>query len=144
MAVMDGAANPCRVCDGTPCVAVAVEHRGLRKQITELLDRDGGCWEICALPTAAEMPAEIDEYTRPDLVIVDAADFPRCCRDTLGAYPRERVVVIGPEPDPAYERAARIAGAGAWLSRERIGEELRAAMRAVLGCTHGPTPAPVS
>jgi DNA-binding NarL/FixJ family response regulator len=128
----------CPVCDGTPCVGVAVEYRGVRKLIGELLDRDGGCWQICPLHAAAEMPAQVGAGTRPALVIVDAADLPRCCRDTLGPYPRGRVVVIGPEPDPAYANAALRAGAGAWLCRERIGEELGAAMRTLLGCTHRP------
>ena len=132
---MDGAPTPCPVCDGTPCVAVIVEHRGVRKLIHELLDRESGCWQACSLPAP---PAAVGEDTEPDLVIVDAGDFPRCCQAALGDYPRERVVVIGPEPDPAYERAARRAGAGAWLSRDRIAEELTAAMRAALGCAHGP------
>lgn len=135
---MDGAPTSCPVCDGTPCVAVAVEHRGARKLIHALLDREAGCWQVCLLSAPpAQLPPGAEE-TEPDLVIVDAGDFPRCCRDLLGDYPRQRVVVIGPEPDPAYERAARRAGAGAWLSRDRIAEELPAAMRAALGCTHGP------
>jgi hypothetical protein len=100
----------CPVCDGTPCVGVAVEYRGVRKLIGELLDRDGGCWQICPLHAAAEMPAQVGAGTRPALVIVDAADA----------------------------NAALRAGAGAWLCRERIGEELGAAMRTLLGCTHRP------
>jgi len=120
-------------------VVVAVAHRGLLNLIVELLDRDDACWQVRALTDSSELAATMTAAT-PDLVVVDAADFPRCCRELLGTFPAARVVVIGPEPDPAYDHAARRAGAGAWLSRDRVGEDLGASMRAVLGCTHGPCP----
>ena len=118
---------------------VAVGFPALRRMIVELLDREHGCW-------AAEPLADQREFRHtlsadpPDLVVLDAADFPRCCHEDLGAFPRWRVVVIGPEPDLAYEDAARRGGAGAWLARDRIGEELSHRMRRALGCSHRPCP----
>lgn len=143
MAVMNSEPAQCPVCTGAPSVVVAVGHRALRSLTVELLHRDHACWHVRALTDPSTLAAVIPD-TRPDLVIVDAGDFPRCCRDVLGAFPASRVVVIGPEPDPAYEHAARRSGAGAWLSQDRVGEDLSSAMRIALGCTHGPCPVPMS
>ena len=142
MVTMDGDQQECPVCAGSPSVLVAIAHRGLRDLTVELLDREHGCWHARALTDPSQLAANV-AAAPPDLVIVDAADFRRCCRELLGTIPASRVVVIGPEPDPAYEHAARRAGAGAWLSRDRVGEELGSALRTALGCTHGPCPAPV-
>lgn len=49
-------------------------------------------------------------------------------------------MVIGPEPDSAYRLAALAQGAGAWISRDRVGEELGPEMRRMLGCIHDPCP----
>jgi len=139
MVIMTNETAQCPVCTGAPSVVVAVGHRALRSLTVELLERDHACWRVLAAPDSATLAAVLAE-ARPDLLIVDAGDFPRCCRDLLGAFPPERVVVIGPEPDPAYERAARGRGAGAWLSQDRVGEDLSSAMRAALGCAHDPCP----
>jgi DNA-binding NarL/FixJ family response regulator len=141
MGGMDVQQSGCPVCAGAPSVSVAVAHRGLRELIVELLERDHGCWNLDAVNERADLAARL-ATAQPDLVIVDARDFPRCSRELLGSFPAERVVVIGPEPDPAYEHAARSGGAGAWLARDRVGEDLSACMRAALGCTHGPCPVP--
>lgn len=136
---MHGDPQQCQVCAGTPTVLVAIAHRTLRELTVELLERDHGCWQVRALAQAAALGRVLAEAP-PDLVVIDAADFPRCCRDVLDGFPPERVVVVGPEPDAAYERAARRAGAGAWLARDCVAEDLSAGMRAALGCTHGRCP----
>lgn len=74
------------------------------------------------MPTGPALAAVLDRLT-PDLLIIDAADFPSCCFAALAHIPRDRVIVIGPEPDPAYPEVA--------LSSE---------MRRVLGCRHDPCP----
>lgn len=139
IAGMDDQQLGCPVCAGTPSVAVAVAHRGLRKLIVELLERDHACWQVDAIIDRADLARRI-AASPPDLVIVDASDFPRCCRELLGSFPAQRVVVIGPEPDPAYEHAARAGGAGAWLASDRVGEDLSDCVRDALGCTHAPCP----
>ena len=133
------AAERCPVCDAQPRVVVAVRHAPTRAMIIELLAREHGCWA----PEAVEDPEELAAAMTgdpPDLIIVDAGDFPECCQRLLSAYPRERVVVIGPEPDLAYRSAALSNGAGAWLPRDDIGDALSEQMRVALGCTHGPCP----
>ena len=140
IAGMDDQQLGCPVCAGTPSVAVAVAHRGLQKLIVELLERDHACWQVDAITDRADLAHRI-AASPLDVVIVDASDFPRCCRELLGSFPAQRVVVIGPEPDPAYEHAARAGGAGAWLASDRVGEDLSDCMRDALGCTHAPCPA---
>lgn len=120
---------------------VAVAHRGLRQLIVELLERDHTGCRLCALADQCDLATAVASE-QPDLVILDAGDFARSCRDSLHSFPRQRVIVIGPEPDAAYERAAHRAGAGAWLTRERVGEDLSSCMCHVLGCSHGLAPSP--
>lgn len=72
-------------------------------------------------------------------MILVAGDFARFCDESLRAFSRRRVIVIGPEPVGEYERAAMSAGAGVWLPLERVGEDLEAAIGSVLGCLHAPT-----
>ncbi|MDP1804202.1 MAG: hypothetical protein Q8K72_03460 [Acidimicrobiales bacterium] len=132
----DGA---CPVCDGQPRILVAIRHPGMRHLTGDLLAREYHCWVASDL--AADEPlADALARVHPDLVVVDAADFPGCCLATLGGFPRARVVVIGPEPDPGYRAQAMANGAGAWIPRERVGEDLGPAMRSILGCVHDPCP----
>lgn len=134
-----GISGVCPVCDGNPRVLVAIRHPAMRRFTRELLERDHGCWVATA--AGLEEPLEVAlARTRPDLLIVDAADFPGCCRAALERFPSDRVVVVGPEPDLSYRHAALAAGAGGWLPRERVDQELGLAMRAALGCHHDPCP----
>lgn len=113
----------------------------MRRLILDLLDREHGCWKACLL--AGELDDAVHDL-EPELVIVDGADFPRCCRGQLDDYPCDRIVVIGPEPDTAYQAAALRQGAGAWVARDDIADRLSAEMRGALGCTHGPCPTPAT
>lgn len=133
-------AEPCPVCAGTPRVLVAVEHATLRRFISQLLAREHGCWAVESLDDRRSLAHELGADP-PDLLVVEAGDFPRCRDESLGSFPAQRVVVIGPEPDPAYRHAAVRGGAGGWLPRDCIGEDLSAQMRHALGCTHEPCPA---
>mgnify|MGYP003135159510 CR=1 FL=1 len=109
-----GDQRSCPVCDATPVVLVALRHPVLR------VDAIG--------------------RTRPDLVVVDDSDFPSCCQAALDRMPPERVMVVGPEPDTAYRSLALANGAGGWVCREQVGDDLSGAMRAALGCRHDPCP----
>src|SRR3546814_15998022 len=79
------------------------------------------------------LPSAIDRF-RPDLLVVDAGDFPACCQAAIDAFPRDRVVVIGPEPDPRYGASALAQGAAACVTRDTVGDELVPAILAALGC----------
>ena len=128
----------CPVCSGTPLVLVALSHPMMRQFTLELLDREHGCWSASALDGAE--PLEAMRNLRPDLVVLDAATF-RACQCTAGSgYPCDRMVVIGPEPDHAYRSAVMENGAGGWVARDDVAEQLSVAMRSALGCTHGPCP----
>ena len=128
----------CPVCSGTPRVLVALSHPLMRQFTLELLDRDHGCWSAVALDGAE--PLEAMRALRPDLVVLDAATFRACnCADGC-EYPCDRMVVVGPEPDTAYRSAVLGDGAGGWVARDDVAEQLSDAMRRALGCTHRTCP----
>jgi DNA-binding NarL/FixJ family response regulator len=128
---------PCPVCDGSPTVLVAIRHPVMRRWTGELLASEHGCWTVRE-PGSGVMLADAIRRTRPALVIVDSVDFPACCQAALRTLPPERVIVIGPEPDRAYRARALAHGAGGWVCRDHVGDELSAAMRTALGCRHHP------
>ena len=119
-------------------VVVAIAHRAMRALIVDLLKCDHGCWTVSAIDGVAGLSAAVT--SQPDVVVVDAADFERCCTGLLGSFELARIVVIGPEPDPSYRQAVLDRGAGGWLSREHVAEELIAALRLALGSSHSRGP----
>lgn len=125
------------MCDRSPSVLVAIRHPVMRRFTGELLAAEHGCWTVTE-PGRGEMLADAIQRTRPALVIVDSIDFPTCCQAALRTLPPEHVIVIGPEPDQAYRARALALGAGGWVCRDHVGDELSAAMRAALGCRHHP------
>ena len=119
--VAEAPAESCRMDVGLPRVAVAVEHHALRSLIVDLLCVECGCWAVCSVSVLSR-PAVV--AAEPDLLVVDTNGFAACCRGVVGRFPLNRVVVIGPEPDAAYEFAALNQGAGAWLSGDHVAEKL--------------------
>lgn len=131
--------SACPVCDEHPLVLVALRHPAMRRFTRELLERECRCWVATRTHAGAELRRQLERLT-PDLLVIDAGDFPACCPYHESGFPPWRAVVIGPEPDQAYQEAVKARGAGAWIPRERVGEELGPAMRRVLGCSHDPCP----
>ena len=135
--------TPVEVCNGRTGrsrVVVAVPHRAMREFIVELLNRDRDHWAVSAVDSVSEL--DDNPSAHPDLVIVDTADFAGCCRRLPATLALARIVVIGPGPDRAYRDAALHCGAGAWLSRERVAEELCDALRSAHACACQPHPVP--
>lgn len=132
-------AGPCPVCDVVPTVLVALRHPVMRRWTEDLLATEHGCWELTEMDDN-EMLADAIVRIQPDLVVVDERDFPACCQAALDRMPPERVVVIGPEPDTSYQTLALSNGAGGWVSRDHVADELSSEMRAALGCHHEPCP----
>lgn len=116
-----------------------MRHPAMLRFTRALLEREYGCWVAAEARSGATLAAVLDRLT-PDLLVVDGADFPVCCGSAVTHTGSGRVIVIGPEPDPAYRAAALGNGAAAWIPRERVGEDLGAEMRRVLGCVHDPCP----
>lgn len=135
----DRAGSGCPVCDGSPRVLVAIRHDGMRRLTAELLASEYRCWVAADLDRSEALGPRLD-VDPPDLLVVDASDFPDCCGASLDRFGHDRVVVIAPEPDPGYGAHALANGAGAWIPRERVGDDLGPAMRAILGCRHDPCP----
>lgn len=133
------AVEPCPVCDGEPRVLVVMRHPAMLRFTRELLERECGCWVATEVRSGPSLARALDELT-PDLLVIDAADFPACCLAALDHIPRERIIVIGPEPDNAYRDVALANGAGGWLARDEVADKLGSEMRRVLGCRHDPCP----
>jgi DNA-binding NarL/FixJ family response regulator len=129
----------CPVCDGEPRVLVVMRHPTMLRFTRQLLERECGCWVATAVRSGPSLARALDELT-PDLLVIDAADFPACCLAALDHIPRDRVIVIGPELDPGYRDVALANGAGGWLAREEVADKLGGEMRRVLGCRHDPCP----
>jgi len=121
-------------------VLVALSHPMMRRFTLELLARDHACWSAEAVDEKDLLRAARDG--RPDLMVLDAATFGAChCAESCG-FPCGRMVVVGPERDLDYRAAVLAGGAGGWVARDDVAEQLSAAMRAALGCTHVVCPPP--
>lgn len=131
--------EPCPVCDGEPRVLVVMRHPAMLRFTRKLLERECGCWVATEVRSGPSLARALDELI-PDLLVIDAADFPSCCLAALDHIPRDRVIVIGPEPDHAYRDVAFANGAGGWLARDEVADRLGSEMRRVLGCRHDPCP----
>ena len=116
---------------------IAIAHPVMRRLILELLNRESGSWRASLV---ADGLGDAACDLRPDLVIVDGADFRHIANGSLAGYPTNRIVVIGQEPDLAYRAAALGHGAGDWVACDDVADQLSAAMRSALGCSHGPCP----
>jgi len=104
-------------------VLLAMAHPTMRALTSELLRREGGC-RVRGVIGHDEALAHAIDQEYPDLVVLDAAQFPGCCPGALRRFPPDRMIVIGPEPGDPYRAAALAAGAGGWVSRDRIGDDL--------------------
>ena len=139
VAAVEASTGMCPVCDSSPRVLVAIRHPAMRAFTLELIRREHHCWRATALEDG-ELLVDALPRLNPDVLVVDDGDFPSCCQAAIAAFPPSRVVVLGTEPDHAYRADAFRKGAGAWVAREDVGEQLGPVMRQVLGCRHGPCP----
>lgn len=117
---------------GHATVLLAVRYQAMRRFIHELLERDCA-WMITAELEEDEMLVDALARLNPDVLVIDTADFPACCRTALSAFPRDRVIVIGPEPARDYQLSAIKNGAGAWIPRDHVADALPAVLGDALG-----------
>lgn len=114
-------AEVCNGCPGRPHVVVVIAHRRMRELTVELLRGDRGRWAVSAVSSASEVD---NDASTSDLVVIDTADLASVRRTLPATLALARVIVISPEPDLAYRNAALRCGAGGWLSRDRVAEDL--------------------
>ena len=129
--------NPSRGCGVCPCVLIAIAHPVMRRLILELLNREHDSWTASLLDDDLSTALQA---LRPDLLILDSLELPRFGSDGRIGFPRKRIVVVGPEPDVAYRNAALGRGAGAWVARDELADQLGPAMRRALGQRSEPIP----
>ena len=120
-----------------PCVLIAIAHPVMRRLIRQLLNRENDGWAVILLDTdlAAALLA-----SRPDLLVLDSADLFRFGSDGLNGFPKSHIVVVGPEADVDYRNVTAGRGAGAWVARDELADDLAPAMRRVLAKQSASTP----
>ena len=120
-----------------PCVLIAIAHPVMRRLIRQLLNRENDGWAVILLDTdlAAALLA-----SRPDLLVLDSADLFRFGSDGLNGFPKSHIVVVGPEADVDYRNVTAGRGAGAWVARDELADDLAPAMRRVLAKQTASTP----
>lgn len=125
-----------------PRIVVAVAHPTMRRYLCDLIEQSCRCWLATTSSDPDELQAALGTL-RPDVLVVDHALRPANGQRLQSAFPASQVLVIGPEPDPAYRAAAIGVGAGAWLSRDDLATELvpeLARILATCGCGCGCEP----
>lgn len=130
--------QPCLVCERTPRVLLVMQHPAMLRLTRLLLERECGCWVATEVQAGPALAAALDRLA-PDLLVIDVAGL-RAGPSSLASMPRDRVIVIGPEPDQAYRDVAIALGAGAWLSRDEVADKLDDELRRLLGCRHDACP----
>ena len=113
-------------------VLIAIRHEPMRRLTGRVLEQGSPPWTVEELHDD-ELLVDAMRRVAPDVLVVDTGDFPSCCHHALAAFPPDRVIVIGPEPEAAYRLAALSEGAGAWVARDRIADDAAAVLRALLG-----------
>ena len=126
-----------RGCGLHPCVLIAIAHPVMRRLIRELLNRENDGWAAILLDT--DLATALLAF-RPDLLVLDSVDLSRFGSDGLDGFPKSRIVVVGPEADVDYRNVTAGRGAGAWVARDELADDLAPAMRRVLAKQTAPPP----
>jgi DNA-binding NarL/FixJ family response regulator len=109
-------------------------HPTMRRYVCDLIERGCRCWLATTIPEPGPLHDVITNL-HPDAIVLEAAQFPQCCPAIGDTFPISHIVVIGPYPDDAYRDAAYAAGAGAWIPRDRLPDELVHELHRIIGLT---------
>ena len=122
-----------------PVVLVAVRHPAMRRLTCDVLggECDATVCEFQAGEFSGETLAAALQRSRPDVLIIDGGDFPSCYHPAPAAFPPGQAVVVGLEPEADYRSFALAQGAGAWISRDRLSEDLPGQVRRLLSLRPG-------
>ena len=114
-------------------------HPTMRRYVCDLIEQGCRCWLATSSPEPVQL-GHIVATLHPDVVVLESSTFPACCSGTSDVFPVEHVVVVGPYPDDAYRDAALAAGAGAWIPRDGLSNQLIHELLRITGqtdCTCG-------
>ena len=114
---------------GPPRVLLADDNEGIRNAFTRLLE--SSCDVVGHVSNGAQL-LETIEQLRPNVVVLDlkmpGIDGLRTCRQMKTTAPDVEVIVCTADDDPSLRGAAVEAGASAFVSKFRAGEDLAAAV----------------
>jgi DNA-binding NarL/FixJ family response regulator len=127
-----------------PRYLVAMSHPTTRRYVCDLIEQHCRCWIATTSPEAGPLSNALDDLY-PDALIIEAATLTQAAPE-IGER-ATHIVVIGPQPDPAYSDLAIEAGADAWVARDRLSTELLPALEHIqcdtdcrCGCHDHPHP----
>jgi len=123
--------------DATMRVAVCDDALAVKLFLRQVLEEDGDMEIVSATSTGREALADLARH-RPhalllDLILPDVPDPGALVRNLRRSSPDTLIVLISNMPSPELERAAARLGADAWMPKAQKPEQLRAAVREVLG-----------
>src|SRR5262245_7430462 len=116
-----------------PRVVLAEDHPGIAAQLRELLEPE---FDVVATVADGLSLVRAVESTRPDVVVTDIVmpglDGIRATSTLLARDPTTRVVLVTVHDGPELLERGHAAGALAYVSKHRTGQELVTAVRAAM------------
>jgi two-component system response regulator NreC len=117
-------------------VLLADDHAVLRAGLRLLLDAQSDMQVVGDVGDATALLAQV-RAREPDLILMDIGmpgpGFAETIKRILRIQPRARIVMLTMHDDPAYLRAALVAGAAGYVVKKVADAELLSAIRAVHG-----------
>jgi two-component system, NarL family, response regulator NreC len=108
-------------------VVLADDHAVVREGLRLLLERDGAT-EVVAEAADGDSVLRYVRGHKPDVLVLDlnmpGRDTLEVIPEVLEVSPATRVVVLTMQPDPAFARAALLAGASGYILKDAAHEEL--------------------
>jgi DNA-binding NarL/FixJ family response regulator len=118
-------------------VAVCDDARAVKLFMRQVLEEDGDIEVVSATGTGRDALDELGVH-RPDallldLLLPDVADPEVLVRQMREQSPRTAILLISNMPSPQLEQEASRLGADAWMPKAQKPEQMRAAVREVVG-----------
>jgi two-component system, NarL family, response regulator DevR len=118
-----------------PTVVVVDDHEVLRTGIRAAIERAPDRFEVVGEAASVAEAHEVVARTSPDLAVLDVVlpdgDGIQLCREIRARYPATACVLLTSFPEPRGMLSAALAGAAAYLAKDRSSSDLVGILAAV-------------